>query len=145
AVRQCVLAALGARVRPAAVAAVGLLPGGHFRFSRFHAKRSCCVYTDSTRRPVSCLPRRSACVDSTRRSPHRGKRHGVSRATLSLDPGNGLWTHELTPRTEQHDGWLPGSTPGVRAAAVRLRPCTPRIRPAELRTSGASPGGSCSK
>ncbi len=59
---------LGVRVRPSAVAEVGLFPGGHFHFSRFHAKRprgsahqisrsSSCVYAGSVRRPLFYLPR----------------------------------------------------------------------------------------
>ncbi|TKC33711.1 hypothetical protein EI555_008434, partial [Monodon monoceros] len=93
AVWRCVLADLGTRLRPGAVAAVELLPGDHLRFSRFHAKRSRasvdgipfrsgCIYNV----PVTCS-RRSACVDSTRRSPHRGVRHGVSRASEEDAPG----------------------------------------------------------
>lgn len=137
-------------------------------------------------RPASCLLFASAqllCVDNTRRSPHRGGRHGVSRASgedapgaaaippgsrwsepltnvwetecglghplvvgRSSEPGHnpgwkrlseapprnklsisGSWERSLDPRAGNPDQatrrMAPGSTAGVRAEAVRLRPC----------------------
>ena len=96
-----------ARVGPSAVAAVGLLSGGQFHFSRFHAKRP------------------------------RGSAEQISRRSGCAYAGSAWRPLFYLPRIEKWDGWWTGSRRGVKVAAERFHRCATRILLSEVPISDA--------
>ncbi|XP_022422368.1 uncharacterized protein LOC111170994 isoform X2 [Delphinapterus leucas] len=144
AVWRCVLADLGTRLRPGAVAAVELLPGDHLRFSRFHAKRSRasvdgipfrsgCIYNV----PVTCSPRRTACLLTAHAGPltagYDTECRGRARRTLQAAsvPLVSRWSEPLT------NVWETGC--GLGRPLIARRSPEPVRNPGWKRLSEAAP------